>query len=62
MKRGGEKVNEIKAFIEDETAKTTVEVILIVVVLIALVVLFKGQITEVVGNILKKVSNQSNQV
>ena len=55
-------MNEIIAFFKEEDAMTTVEVILIVVVLIALVIIFKDQITNVVNNILKKVTNQSNKV
>ena len=55
-------MNEIKRFLLEEDAVSTVEVILIAVVLIALVVLFKGQISSVVGSILKKVATQSNAV
>ncbi|MCI5862597.1 MAG: hypothetical protein MRZ89_01615 [Lachnospiraceae bacterium] len=39
-----------------------VEVILITVVLIALVIIFKKQISSVVNTILSKMSNQANQV
>ncbi len=55
-------MNEIKAFLMNEDAVSTVEIILIIVVLIALVVIFKGQITSVVQNIMNKVSRQSNSV
>ncbi len=55
-------MNELKRFLIEEDAVSTVEVILIVVVLIALVVLFKEQITSVVNNILAKVTTQSNAV
>ena len=50
------------SFIEDETAMTTVEVILIVVVLVSLVILFKGQLTSLVSGILDKITSQSNSV
>lgn len=40
----------------------TVEVILILVVLIALVLIFKKQITELVQNIFKQINNSVNQV
>lgn len=39
-----------------------VEVILITVVLIALVIIFKKQISGLVSSILSKMSNQANQV
>lgn len=55
-------MNELKRFFVEEDAVSTVEIILIVVVLIALVVLFKDQITSVVNNILRKVATQSNAV
>lgn len=41
---------------------STVEIVLIIVVLIGLVILFKGQITSVVNNILNKITNQSNSI
>lgn len=55
-------MSELRRFFLEEDAVSTVEIILIVVVLIALVVLFKDQITSVVNNILSKVATQSNQV
>ncbi len=55
-------MNELKRFLVEEDAVSTVEVILIVVVLIALVVLFKSQITTVVNNILTKVTTQADAV
>lgn len=41
---------------------STVEIVLIIVVLVGLVILFKGQITSVVNNILNKITNQSNSI
>ena len=45
-----------------EDVMGVVEVILITVVLIALVIIFKKQISSVVNTILSKMSNQANQV
>jgi hypothetical protein len=53
---------EVKDFLLAEDAVSTVEIVLIVVVLIALVVLFKGQIVSVVQSILDKVTQQSQAV
>lgn len=52
----------IRSFITEEDAVSTVEIILILVVLIALVVLFKEQLTSLVSNILSKVTSQSNSI
>ena len=53
-------MENLKNFIAEEDAVSTVEVILILVVLIALVVLFREQITSLVRGILEKVTNQAN--
>ena len=45
-----------------EDGMGVVEVILITVVLIALVIIFKKQISGLVSSILSKMSNQANQV
>ena len=55
-------MNEVKEFFQNDDAVSTVEIVLIVIVLIALVVLFKGQITSIVQNILNKATTQSNSV
>lgn len=47
---------------EEEDGVTTVEIILVLLVLIALVLIFKEQMTKIVKNILSKVSSQSNSV
>ena len=52
----------VSAFLAEEDAVGTVEIILILVVLISLVVLFKDQLTTVVNKILKKVSTNSNNI
>lgn len=48
--------------IKDERGIGTVEMILILVVLIALVLIFKEQLTELVENIFDKITRQSNRV
>ncbi len=55
-------MNEVKNFLMNEDAVSTVEIVLIVIVLIGLVVLFKGQIVQTVRGILDKVNQQSNSV
>ena len=52
----------MRDFIREEDAVSTVEIILILVVLIALVVIFKDQLTSLVKNILSKVTSQSNKI
>lgn len=55
-------MGELSNFWLEEDGVATVEVVLILLVLIALVILFKSQITSVLKNILSKVSSQSNSV
>lgn len=55
-------MNELLSFWKEEDGVAVVEIVLILVVLIALVLLFKDQITSVLRNILQKVENQSSQV
>ena len=52
----------VRNFLTEEDAVSTVEIILILVVLIALVVIFKDQLTSLVTNILNKVTTQSNSI
>jgi Flp pilus assembly pilin Flp len=54
--------NEIKDFIDDESGASVLEVVLLLVVAISLVLIFKEQITDLVNNIFKKVSNNANKV
>lgn len=49
-------------FVREEDAVGVVELILILVVLIALVVIFKEQLTSLVQNILSKITKQSNAI
>lgn len=55
-------MNSIKKFIADERGIGTVEMILILVVLIALVLIFKEQLTNLVNNIFDKINSQSSKV
>jgi Flp pilus assembly pilin Flp len=52
----------VKRFIKDERGIGTVEMILILVVLIALVLIFKEQLTDLVNSIFDKITKQSSQV
>lgn len=49
-------------FAREEDAVGVVEIILILVVLIGLVIIFKEQLTELVENILSKITKQSNSI
>ena len=51
-----------KEFWKDERGITSVEIILILVVLIGLVLIFKEQMTEIVNNIFKTITTQSGKV
>ena len=50
----------VRAFLREEDAVGVVELILILVVLIALVMIFKEQLTSLVKDILSKITRQSN--
>lgn len=56
------KMNAIRNFFIREDAVSTVEIILILVVLIALVVLFKDQITSLTESILQKATSQGSGI
>ena len=52
----------IKRFFVEEDAIGTVEMILILVVLIGLVIIFKNQLTTLVNNIFKTITERSNSI
>lgn len=52
-------MNFIKRFHEDESAVGVVELILILVVLIGLVVIFRDQLTTIIGNIFERIATDS---
>ena len=55
-------LKNVRQFCTEEDGMATVEIILIIVVLVGLVILFKGQITQVVTNIFKKITTQANRI
>ena len=58
-----EKVGRNEIFMQESNAGMgTVEIILIIVVLIGLVIIFKGQITELVNDIFDKITSQAGKV
>ncbi|MBO6109166.1 MAG: hypothetical protein J6P16_07175 [Eubacterium sp.] len=62
MKRLTNEWNEIKAYAADDEAIGVVEIILILVVLIALVLIFKDQITKVVNDAFKSFNEDSSEI
>lgn len=64
-KQEDENMQELKGIqqlLAEEDGMGTVEIILIIVVLVGLVIVFKSQITDVVNNIFKKITEQTNKV
>lgn len=55
-------MTHVQAFLKDEHGITTVEIILILVVLISLVIIFKKQLTNLVNKIFSKITSQSNSI
>ena len=53
---------KLKQFMRDESGVTSVEIILILVVLIALVLIFKEQMTDIVNEIFKTITSQRRKV
>ena len=51
-----------KDFLREEDGMGTVEVILITVVLVALVVIFKTQITRIVNSLFDKITEQTDKL
>jgi len=51
-----------KDFLREEDGMGTVEVILIIVVLVALVVIFKTQITRIVNSLFDKITEQTDKL
>ena len=54
--------NEISEFLRQEDGVGVIEVVLSLVVLIGLVIIFKGQITQLLQNIFKEIHSQSKEV
>ena len=55
-------IQRLKNVFYDNKGMGTVEVILIIVVLIGLVIIFKGKITGVVNDIFEKIVSQTSQI
>lgn len=53
---------DMREFLTQEDGVGVIEVVLILVVLIGLVIIFKGQITTLLNNIFKEINNQSKEV
>ena len=54
--------NRFKLFMKDERGITTVEIILILVVLMSLVIIFKEQMTDIVNSIFDAIQNSSRKI
>lgn len=54
--------SKLKTVMMDEQGITSVEIILILVVLIGLVLIFKEQMTDIVNNIFKTITTQSGKI
>ena len=55
-------MNEVKAFLQEETAISTLEIVLIIVVLIGLVIIFKKQLNDLVKKVFQKINSDSNSI
>lgn len=55
-------MRNLRSFMKEEEGMGTVEVVLIIVVLIALVAIFKKSIIDVANKILKKVATNANAI
>lgn len=53
---------EIQNFLQEEDGVGVIEVVLILVVLIGLVIIFKGQITSLLNDIFDQINSQSKEV
>lgn len=53
---------EMAAFLKEEDGVGVIEVVLILVVLIGLVIIFKGQINKLLDDIFKEINSQSKEV
>lgn len=53
---------EMVVFLKEEDGVGVIEVVLILVVLIGLVIIFKGQINKLLEDIFKEINSQSKEV
>ena len=56
------RLKKFRDFVTEDDGMGTVEVILIIVVLVGLVIIFKGRITAIVENLFDKITAQTNSV
>lgn len=56
------RLKNFKDFMCEEDGMGTVEIILIIVVLVGLVIIFKGRITEIVEKLFDKITTQTNSI
>lgn len=56
------KLKGFNEFLREEDGMGTVEIILIIVVLVGLVIIFKGRITTIVENLFDKITTQTDSV
>ena len=56
------KLKGLRELLCEEEGMGTVEIILIIVVLVGLVIIFKGRITTIVENLFDKITTQTNSV
>ncbi len=56
------KLKNFKDFLREEDGMGTVEIILIIVVLVGLVIIFKGRITEIVERLFDKITTQTDSI
>lgn len=62
MERKTKGLKTWKDFLREEDGMGTVEIILIIVVLVGLVILFKSQITEIVGSLFDKITSKTDRL
>ena len=55
-------MEEVMDFLQQEDGVGVIEVVLILVVLIGLVIVFKGQINKLLEDIFKEINSQSKEV
>ena len=56
------RLKNFKDFMCEEDGMGTVEIILIIVVLVGLVIIFKGRITEIVEKLFDKITTQTDSI
>ncbi len=56
------RLKNFRNFLSEEDGMGTVEIILIIVVLVGLVIIFKGRITEIVEKLFDKITTQTDSI